>query len=1062
MIVKIETEKRRVVKKINIEDLIRIKKEALVKRKLSKEKKKIRITVHMGTCGIASGAQKIMDTLIKEVKKAKRKDIILSTSGCMGLCSREPLITVEVFGQEPIIYQYMDEEKMVEVLNSHILGGKVVTAYALARGKEEQIKERIKYNGALPEEIVLDKTVPGIEEIPFFSNQEIRVLKNRGIIDPEKIEDYIARNGYMGMAKALTEMTPVEIIQEVLNSGLKGRGGAGFPTGIKWKFTAQSESEVKYVICNADEGDPGAYMDRSILEGDPHAVIEGMIIAAKAIGARQGYIYCRAEYPLAIKTLNKAISQAKEYGILGKNILGTGFIFDLKIYQGAGAFVCGEETALMRSIEGKRGMPRPRPPFPANAGLWEKPTVLNNVETLANIGQLILKGSTWFSNIGTKSSKGTKVFALTGDVNNVGLVEVPIGTTLGKVVYDIGGGIPKGKRFKMAQIGGPSGGCIPIEHLNVPIDYDTIKKLGAIMGSGGLIVMNEDKCAVDIARFFMEFCQEESCGKCTPCREGTKRMLEILTNICEGRGEEGDIKLLEEMGEVIKDTSLCGLGQTAPNPVLSTIRYFREEYKSHIKDKKCPASVCSSLFKSPCQNTCPIEMDVPSYIALIQVGRLEDAYKVLLKSNPFPAVCGRVCDHQCQSKCRRETVDEPVAIKSLKRFITDNEIRPKVTAIPITRKEKIGIIGAGPAGLTTARGLAQRGYGVVVWEELPEPGGMLRYGIPAYRLPRDVLAREIEDIKNLGIEIRCDIRIGRDISFEKIKKKYDYIFLAPGAPKSRKMGLIGEDMQGIFGSIEFLRDFNLNEKDWLNRKKRLGETVVVIGGGNSAIDAARCALRLGAKVTIFYRRRKEDMPAFSEEIKEAEEEEVKIKCLVSPYKIIGDKGRVKGIICQKMKLGEFDRSGRRKPVPIQGSEFIVNMDTLIIAIGQKTDNLFKENIEEIQTKNANSQLFAGGDFVSGPSTVIKAIAVGHQAVKEIDKAIRTKNSEPPYNHSLEEKIEIPLMIDEDIKEMPQSKMSRLKVIQRINNFKEVELGFNRKEAIYEAKRCLRCDIEIED
>ena len=583
--------------KIKTEDLIKIKKHTLAKRELSKTGNKIRITVHMGTCGIASGAQKIMDSLTKEIDKGKQKDITIITSGCMGLCSREPLITVEIFGQEPIIYQYMDEEKMVEVLNSHILGGKVVTDYALVRGKEEQIKERIKYYGVLPDEIVLDKSIPGIEEIPFFANQELRVLRNRGIIDPEKIEDYIARDGYMGMAKALIKMSPEEIIQEILDSGLKGRGGAGFPTGIKWKYTAQTASKIKYVVCNADEGDPGAYMDRSILEGDPHAIIEGMVIAAKAIDAHQGYIYCRAEYPLAIKMLNKAIHQAEEFGLLGKNILETGFDFDLKIYRGAGAFVCGEETALMRSIEGKRGMPRSRPPFPANAGLWEKPTVLNNVETLANISQIILKGSSWFTNIGTEISKGTKVFALTGDVNNVGLVEVPIGTTLGTIIHDIGGGISEGKRFKAAQIGGPSGGCIPAEYLNVPIDYDTIKNLGAIMGSGGLIVMNEDKCAVDIARFFMDFCQEESCGKCTPCREGTKRMLEVLTNICEGKGKEGDIEFLEEIGEVIKDASLCGLGQTAPNPVLTTLRYFRDEYETHIQHKRCPAGVCRDLIK---------------------------------------------------------------------------------------------------------------------------------------------------------------------------------------------------------------------------------------------------------------------------------------------------------------------------------------------------------------------------------------------------------------------------------------------------------------------------------
>ncbi len=574
------------MRKIKIEDLIKIKKHALINRELSEKGIKIRITVHMGTCGIASGAQNIMDALIKEIEKGKQKDIAIITSGCMGLCSREPLITVEIFGQEPIIYQYMDKEKILEVFKKHILGGKVLAGYALARGKEEQIKERIKHNGNLPNEIVLDRTIPGIEEIPFFSNQEVRVLKNRGVIDPEKIEDYIARDGYRGMAKALTEMTQKEIIQEILDSGLKGRGGAGFPTGLKWKYAALSESKIKYIVCNADEGDPGAYMDRSILEGDPHSIIEGIVIAAKAVDAHHGYIYCRAEYPLAIKMLNKALGQAEEFGLLGKNILGTGFDFDLKICRGAGAFVCGEETALMRSIEGKRGMPRPRPPFPAQAGLWEKPTILNNAETLANVGQIILKESSWFANIGTEISKGTKVFALTGNVNNVGLVEVPIGTTLAKIVYDIGGGIPEGKKFKMVQIGGPSGGCIPTEHLNTPIDYDTMKKLGAIMGSGGLIVMNEDKCAVDIARFFMDFCQEESCGKCTPCREGTKRMAEVLTNICEGKGKEGDIELLEEMGEVIKDASLCGLGQTAANPALSTIRYFREEYESYIKNKK--------------------------------------------------------------------------------------------------------------------------------------------------------------------------------------------------------------------------------------------------------------------------------------------------------------------------------------------------------------------------------------------------------------------------------------------------------------------------------------------
>ncbi|MDO8722397.1 MAG: NADH-quinone oxidoreductase subunit NuoF [Syntrophales bacterium] len=438
-------------------------------------------------------------------------------------------------------------------------------------------------------------SIPTMQEIPFFACQKLRVLRNRGIINPGKIEEYIARDGYFGLAKALTEMTPADIVKEVTASGLRGRGGAGFPTGLKWQFCSQSRGDVKYVLCNADEGDPGAFMDRSVLEADPHAVLEGMVIAARAIGAHYGYIYCRAEYPLAIHQLNIAIAQARECGLLGKDILGTGFDFDLEIYQGAGAFVCGEETALMTSIEGKRGMPRPRPPFPAVAGLWGKPSVLNNVETFANVAQIILKGAAWYASVGTEKSKGTKVFALTGDVNNVGLVEVPMGTTLRTIVYEIGGGIPGGKKFKAAQLGGPSGGCIPAEHLDAPVDYEKVTELGAIMGSGGLIVMNEDKCIVDIARFFIDFCQDESCGKCTPCREGTKRMLQILTSITEGKGREGDIELLQEMAVIIKNSSLCGLGQTAPNPILSTIRYFRDEYEAHIKEGRCPAGVCTAL-----------------------------------------------------------------------------------------------------------------------------------------------------------------------------------------------------------------------------------------------------------------------------------------------------------------------------------------------------------------------------------------------------------------------------------------------------------------------------------
>jgi NADH-quinone oxidoreductase subunit F len=1012
---------------------------------------------HLLICGgtgcHASGSLNVKKALVSELIKRKlSEEIKIVETGCNGFCAMGPIMVVY---PEGVIYMLIKAEDIPELVEEHLIKGRIL--------------ERLLYREPTTEEII-----PTMQEIPFFALQELRVLRNRGLIDPEKIEEYIARDGYQGMAKALTEMSAADIVQEILASGLRGRGGAGFPTGLKWKFAAASPGDVKYVLCNADEGDPGAFMDRSVLEADPHAVIEGMVIAAKAIGSGHGYVYCRAEYPLAIHRLNIAIDQAKDMGLLGRNILGTGFDFDLEIYQGAGAFVCGEETALMTSIEGKRGMPRPRPPFPAIAGLWQRPSVLNNVETLANIGQIILRGGAWYASVGTEKSKGTKVFALTGDVNNVGLVEVPMGTTLGTIVYDIGGGIPKGKKFKAAQLGGPSGGMIPIQHLNAPIDYEKVAELGAIMGSGGMIVMNEDSCAVDMARFFMDFCQDESCGKCTPCREGTKRMLQILTNITQGKGQEGDIELLEEMAPIIKDASLCGLGQTAPNPVLSTIRYFRKEYEDHIRNHRCNAAVCTALFKSPCQHTCPIEMDIPSYIALIRANRMEDAYKVLLRTNPFPSVCGRVCDHKCQTKCRRGKMDEPIAIKFLKRFITDNAPRPKTEPVPVTRKEKIAVVGAGPAGLTAARDLALRGYKVTIFEELPEPGGMLRWAIPSYRLPRNILANEIAAVAALGVEIKCNIRVGRDLPFATVRKDFDYVYLAPGAHKSQKMGVEGEDTPGVHGGVEFLRDFNAHEDAWVKGEKTLGSKVAVIGGGNSAIDAARVALRLGADVTILYRRERKDMPAASEEIIAAEDEGIKIEYLVAPLKIEAKKGKVSGITCERMKLGEFDRSGRKKPVAIPGSAFTLAVDAIVASIGQVPDLAFVPKDSGVsvnrwdcfdlakgsKSQTTDAKFYAGGDAVTGPDTVIGAIAAGHQAARDIDTAIRLAGGEPAYEEPAIEKIDIPLIIDEESEEAPQGKMPELHGPERKASFVEVELGFSMEDAVKEAARCLRCDAEV--
>ena len=537
-------------------------------------KDKTYLLVCGGTGCHATGSLRVIEALKQEIENKSLQDKVeVVETGCNGFCAMGPIMVVH---PGDTFYQKIAAEDIPEIVEKHLMNGTPV--------------ERLLYKDPVSKKHIQTQT-----DIPFFAYQMPRALRNKGLINPESIDDYIARDGYSGARKALLEMTPEQIIEQMKLSGLRGRGGAGFPTGMKWEFASKSPGEVKYVLCNADEGDPGAFMDRSILEADPHAVLEGMLIAAKAIQAGKGYIYARTEYPLAIKRLQIAINQATDMGLLGEDILGSGFSFNIEIYQGAGAFVCGEETALMRSIEGRRGMPRPRPPFPAQKGLWEKPTILNNVETFANVPQIMVNGGQWYASVGTERSKGTKVFALSGDVNNIGLVEVPMGTSLRKLIFDIGGGIPKKKKFKAVQLGGPSGGCIPEQHLDTPVDYEEIAKVGAIMGSGGVIVMDENTCMVDMARFFMDFIQEESCGKCTPCREGTKRLLQLLEKICDGKGEPEDIPKMEELCEVIRETALCGLGQTGPNPVLSTLRYFRDEYEAHIVEKRCPAKRCVNL-----------------------------------------------------------------------------------------------------------------------------------------------------------------------------------------------------------------------------------------------------------------------------------------------------------------------------------------------------------------------------------------------------------------------------------------------------------------------------------
>ena len=1003
------------------------------------------ILVCAGAGCVSSNCGLVRDAVIAQVEKLGLKNQVkVFETGCMGTCAVGPVMLIL---PERIFYTKLTPETAKAIVKAQLTQGKVLTEYTF-------------FDNALKQH------VPVIDDINFFKDQVRIALRNCGAIEYQSIEAYIANDGYMAAATALTGMTDRQVIDEVKTSGMRGRGGAGFPTAIKWEAGRRQTADRKFIVCNADEGDPGAFMDRSIIEGDPHTLIEGMIIGGYAIGANRGYVYVRAEYPIAVERLGVAIEQAREYGLLGGKLFGTDFEFDLEIRIGAGAFVCGEETALMSSIEGHRGEPRQKPPFPFEAGLFGCPTIINNVETFASVPMIIKNGGAWYTQYGTEKAHGTKVFALAGDIVNTGIVEVPIGMPLGEILFHIGGGMLDNKQFKSAQIGGPSGGCVTQENLNVATDYESLTALGAIMGSGGLIAMNEDTCMVDTARYFMDFIQDESCGKCTACRIGTKRMLEILEGITRGEGREGDIEELIELGETIKDTAMCGLGQTAPNPVLSTIRYFREEYEEHIHKKYCRAGVCSALFISPCENTCPANVNIPGYLALIAAGRFLDAYKLVRQENPFPAVCGRICTHPCERKCRRGTVDEPIAICDLKRFVADYAMKhedPHAYELMFPRNGKrVAVIGAGASGLTCAYYLARIGYEVDVFESNSVAGGVLAFGIPEYRLPSDVLAHEIDLIRRAGVNIRLNTEVGKDVSFKELRTLYDAMYVATGTQLPQKVKVPGENLNDVRPGISFLKSVRQHKTTDLT-----GKVVAVIGGGNTAIDSARTAVRLGAaKVMILYRRTRDIMPAYEIEVEEALNEGVELHELVSPVRFISDKrGNVTKVECMRRSLSDFDNSGKRNTRSIDGSNFFIDVDVVITAVSQYADLPFipKKDIgttpwgtfvvEPDTMMTTMSGVFAGGDVARGPDDVIHAITDGKRAAISIDQFLGGSGK---LNKG--EKIEIPTIDEGDeIVSHVRFPIDMMPLESRKDSFDEVVLGYHRLNAIAEAMRCLHCD-----
>jgi NADH-quinone oxidoreductase subunit F len=1028
------------------------------------------VSVGLGTCGIGNGADEVFEVLKKTISD-NGIDALARRVGCFGFCAAEPIVMAYRPGKPVLMFTDVRPTKAASLAKAVIDDESFAKAAKLAEAKIESWDFRthtVEYGKDFA-------FLPSWKDLAFFKGQEKLVLRDAGLIDPESIEEYLAVGGYSGLIKALTTLPPDAIIDEVKKSGLRGRGGAGFPTWKKWRImrdNALASPGDTYIICNADEGDPGAYMNRNEIESDPHMLVEGMIIGAYAMGATQGIVYVRAEYPLAVERLEKALAQARESGLLGKQILETKFSFDIEIVTGAGAFVCGEETALIASIEGKAGRPLPRPPFPAQKGLFGRPTSINNVETWCNIPLIISRGGEYFASFGTPTSPGTKVFSFVGKVRNTGLVELPMGSTLESAVYGMCEGMGPKKKIKGLQSGGPSGGCIPAKLFKTPIDYEHLADLGAIMGSGGMVVMDQDNCMVDVARYFIGFTANESCGKCTPCREGTSQMLNILQGVADGEASEQDLKTLESLALAIKDSALCGLGQTTANPVLTTLKYFRDEYIQHIKAKRCPAGVCENLYVALCESSCPLHMNIPGYLQLLKENRIEDAFELTLRENPLPGSLGRICHFHCKMRCRRDMLDESVSQGEIHRYLADSmykmgrekSIYNKLIKekLPSSGK-KIAIVGAGPAGLAAAFWLCRLGHDVALYDATPEAGGILRWGIPAYRLPKDVLKKEITFIQKLGVRFVFNTAMDSKDQWQRLIDANDALIVAVGAGHESGLGIPGEHCAGVIPAGDLLRQISEN------KKPKIGSEVIIIGGGNSAIDAARSALRLGANVQIVYRRARTDMPANEEELNGALEEGISLMCMTQPVEVVArDKGGkliVSALKVQRMKAGPVDASGRPTPVPTQ-EIYEIPCDSVIVAIGEKVKVMGLEELgvsrekdgrvsaDQFSFKTSNPKVFACGDAVMGPATAAEAMGQARSVSEFLDEyLVGEKRFQKLFRH-FDYKMEVPLKLTK----AQMTKAIFIPVDARKSNFMEISLGYTGEQARIEAERCLRCDV----